>query len=174
MCAIGLSAGFIEPLESTGVALIITGIEQLCFAIESRGYTENHKQTYNRIMAGYFEDCIDFVSMHYENVERDEPFWKWVKETWIKSDRQLHFEEQMLRTDCHLPVPGFGYVFCAANWICWLIQLGKHLNPALDGYTPEQARAEILSWKNFEDSRFTRSISHTKYIQTFSENKFNA
>lgn len=171
VCAIGLSAGFIEPLESTGIALIIAGIEQLCFAIEPRGYTTIHKDYYNLVMAGYFEDAIDFVSMHYENVERDEPFWKWVKETWVKSDRQKHFEEQMMRTDCKLPISGFGYMFCASNWICWFMQLGKQMAPANDGLTVEQSRADILRWREFEESRHTRSISHTEYINTVNNGK---
>lgn len=164
VCAIGLSAGFIEPLESTGVALIIAGIEQLAFAIEPRGYTEIHKDYYNLVMSGYFEDAIDFVSMHYENVERDEPFWKWVKETWIKSDRQAHFEEQILRTDCKLPISGFGYMFCASNWVCWFMQLGKKMAPAGDGITKEQALTDMLKWREFEYTRHTRSIPHREYI----------
>lgn len=173
VCAIGLSAGFIEPLESTGIALIIAGIEQLCFAIEPRGYTNIHKETYNKIMAGYFEDCIDFVSMHYETVERDEPFWKWVKETWVKSNRQQHFEEQLQRNDCKLPEVGFGYVFWASNWVCWLAQLGKTVGEANDGHTKEQALNAMVRWKEFEDTRFTRSISHTKYIESFNKNKYD-
>ena len=174
VCAIGLSAGFIEPLESTGVALIIAGIEQLCFALEPRGYTDIHRNYFNLVMGGYFEDAIDFVSMHYENVERDEPFWKWVKETWVKSDRQRHFEEEIQRTDSQLPIPGFGYMFCASNWICWFMQLGKKMAPAADGYSAEFAREQILRWKTFEESRFTRSISHTQYIKSINENKYGS
>ena len=170
VCSIGLSAGFIEPLESTGVALIIAGIEQLTFALEPRGYTDNHRLTYNRIMSGFFEDAIDFVSMHYENVERDEPFWKWVKETWIKSPRQEHFEQQIQRTDCKLPISGFGYMFCASNWICWLAQLGKKISPAYDGSTKEQGHAEIVRWREFEYTRHARSIPHSQYINDINEN----
>lgn len=170
VCAIGLSAGFIEPLESTGIALIIAGIEQLAFAIEPRGYTEIHKNYYNLVMAGYFEDAIDFVSMHYENVERDEPFWKWVKETWVKSDRQKHFEEQMARSDVKQLVPGFGYMFCASNWICWFAQLGKKMGEANDGLTKEQALSAMLHWRNFESSRADRSVTHTEYINKLNGN----
>lgn len=170
VCSIGLSAGFIEPLESTGIALIIAGIEQLAFAIEPRGYTDIHKEYYNLVMAGYFEDAIDFVSMHYENVERDEPFWKWVKETWVKSDRQKHFEEQLLCTDRHLPISGFGYMFCASNWVCWFMQLGKKMMPANDGISKEQALTDMLRWREFEESRKTRSVPHRTYISELNKN----
>ena len=171
VCSIGLSAGFIEPLESTGIALIIAGIEQLAFAIEPRGYTETHRQAYNLIMKGYFEDAIDFVSMHYENVERDEPFWKWVKETWIKSDRQTHLEEQMSRSDTIQPISGFGYMFCASNWVCWLAQLGKPMGLANDGLTKEQALDAMLKWRGFEETRHTRAIPHQEYIARINANK---
>lgn len=168
--SIGLSAGFIEPLESTGIALIIVGIEQLAFRLESRYYTDNDVFYYNNLMSSYFEDCIDFVSMHYAKVDREDKFWKWVKETYVKSHRQEFYEEQMLRTDVPLPVKGSGLVFCATNWIIWLIQLGYKLNPANDGLSVDQALEELLFYHdNIESTRHTRSVKHVEYIDQLRE-----
>ena len=163
--SIGLSAGFIEPLESTGIALIITGIEQLSQAIASRSYTETQKKCYNVIMKGYFEDSIDFVSMHYAQPTRSGKIWDWVRETFVKSPRQLHYERQMLRTDNNsLPVEGYGYMFCGSNWICWLVQMGYKLHPSgANNLNDEQTLNEMMWW--YEGSKKTQLISHKEFIK---------
>jgi hypothetical protein len=117
-------------------------------------------------MSSYFEDCIDFINMHYEKVDRDDKFWKWVRATHIKSDRQRFYEQQLLRTDVPLPERGSGFVFCASNWFVWLIQLGYKVNPAFDGLTDKDALDELLFYHdNIESSRHTRSIKHVEYLE---------
>ena len=163
--AIGLSAGFIEPLESTGIALIIVGAEQLTFALEGRYYNQSNINYFNMLIENYFEDCIDFVSMHYALPEKDTPFWNWVKETWVKSDKQKWFEEEILKTDRPLPISNTGYVFCGNNWICWLVQMGYPINEAYDGLNKSQARQQCELWHNIEMSRSSHSAPHSKYIE---------
>ena len=163
--SIGLSAGFIEPLESTGVALIIAGIEQLVFALESRYYIDATVDYYNRLMANYFEDSIDFINMHYSVADRPEKFWQWVKETIVVSERQKFYERQMLRTDELLPVKGMGYMFCATNWIIWLIQLGFPLNASCQDMPKEQALEMIRNYYDECHSKFSNFMKHTDYIE---------
>ena len=164
--SIGLSAGFIEPLESTGIALIIIGIEQLVYRLEARYYSEMDIAYYNNIMTSMFEDSIDFINMHYAKVDREDKFWKWVRETHIKSDKQEFYEHLMLRTDSALITRGGGFVFCASNWFTWLIQLGYKLNPAYDGLTSDSSLEELLYYHdNIESTRHTRSIKHVDYLE---------
>lgn len=163
--SIGLSGGFLEPLESTGVALIIAGAEQLAFVLDSRFYTDINVKYFNNVMEGYFEDCIDFVSMHYENPTREGKLWDMVREKWVKSEKQEMFEKTIQRSDVPLPIPGFGYVFCASNWICWLIQMGKKVGRANDGLSDEQAEHELIKYYHFESSRHIRSMTHIDYIE---------
>jgi len=70
--AVGLSGGFLEPLESTGIYLIqeaITNFIELFPVVEQ---TE-----YNRIMDVEFERVRDFLLLHYVATRRnDSPFWK--------------------------------------------------------------------------------------------------
>ena len=123
--SIGLSAGFIEPLESTGIALIMEGIHQLAERILDNFYTENEVTLYNQTMKCFFEECIDFVSMHYSETDRSDPFWQNVKETFIKSNRQKFFEEELLNPYDTVPDKNKNTnFFCGANWSLWLIQLG--------------------------------------------------
>ena len=78
---IGLSAGFIEPLESTGIALICEGVGTACNVLESGYWREHDVEYFNAWMKQCFEVCSDFVSMHYSKSTKDTPFWRYVRET---------------------------------------------------------------------------------------------
>ena len=75
--SIGLSAGFMEPLESTGLYLIQSGIMHLLECLPSAGMNMSMLSTeYNRIMKNEFERVRDFLILHYLATERtDSDFW---------------------------------------------------------------------------------------------------
>ena len=131
---IGLSAGFIEPLESTGVALIMEGIIQLTKRINPKYYSSEDIDIYNNTMKKVFETSIDFVNMHYVDNQREEPFWKEVQKTITKSDTQKFYESVLLdeNRDIH-SIAWNKYqdinFFTGMNWMCWLIQLGYPVKP---------------------------------------------
>jgi tryptophan halogenase len=75
--AIGLSAGFIEPLESTGIFLIQRGLEELIECFPSRSLEPGLRNLYNERIARVYDDVRDFVLLHYLLTERDEhAFWR--------------------------------------------------------------------------------------------------
>jgi tryptophan halogenase len=76
--AIGLSAGFVEPLESTGLYLSDLGVITLA---EYFSFKDEHNETmsarYNRIMANRYYEILDFINMHYCMTQRsDTEFWQ--------------------------------------------------------------------------------------------------
>ena len=75
--AIGLAAGFIEPLESNGLYTIHQFLFELIRAL-SRGYpTEWDKQAYNYATFKMFNEFAEFVAIHYSLSRRDDtPYWK--------------------------------------------------------------------------------------------------
>lgn len=122
---IGLSAGFIEPLESTGIGLITYAVTQLNSAISERQFSDVNRDNFNLQMKILFEDCVDFVSMHYANNNRSGKFWSWVKEKFSPSPRMLHFIEELKNEKISIPHSGkFNYMFQGSNWSLLLIQLG--------------------------------------------------
>jgi tryptophan halogenase len=75
---IGLSAGFIEPLEATGLNWTITSGQVLCQAIAARYYDKDTAEKYNFNMLGYVYDVQDFIDAHYKlSARRDTEFWKY-------------------------------------------------------------------------------------------------
>ena len=76
--AIGLSAGFVEPLEATGLNWIITSADLLSQSLGARYYDADTSNKYNANMLGYIFDVHDFIDAHYKlSARRDSEFWRY-------------------------------------------------------------------------------------------------
>lgn len=74
--AIGLSSGFIEPLESTSIHLIQTAINRLLELLPAGEISEATREDYNARTAFEMERIRDFIILHYHANQRvGEPFW---------------------------------------------------------------------------------------------------
>ena len=74
--AIGLSAGFLEPLESTGIYLIQTGISLLLSNFPSKVHNQLLQDEVNAGQRHHWERIRDFIILHYwKNGRAGEPFW---------------------------------------------------------------------------------------------------
>ena len=78
--AIGLSGGFIEPLESTGLHLIQSAIAKLLGMFPNRGFDQVDIDTFNQQSRVEMERIRDFIILHYKATERDDTeFWRYCK-----------------------------------------------------------------------------------------------
>lgn len=169
--SIGLSAGFIEPLESTGIALITAGITQLSNAIQDGMYTYDNIDYYNLQMKLYFEDSVDFVNMHYAYSNRTSKFWNWVKEIFVPSDRMNFYISSLLDETIPVPFNGkFNYIFGGANWSTVLVQLGAVISSRKLPLTDDSARIILLdNFKKNEKYRHVWSRPHWLEIERLKE-----
>ncbi|MEM8492123.1 MAG: tryptophan halogenase family protein [Pseudomonadota bacterium] len=78
--AIGLSSGFIEPLESTGLFLVELSVATLCEYFPFTDDMQGLATGYNRIIQDRYEEILDFIVLHYCLTRRDDTaFWQEVQ-----------------------------------------------------------------------------------------------
>jgi tryptophan halogenase len=78
--AIGLSSGFIEPLESTTIHLIQKGVSRLVSLFPNQGFSQVDIDEFNRQSVIEIEQVRDFVVLHFHATQRDDSaFWDYCR-----------------------------------------------------------------------------------------------
>ncbi len=127
--SIGLSAGFIEPLESTGLGLIIEGIKSLTKLLGDGFYGQHDIDYFNNRMVLAYEQCIDYVNCHYSKSNIESPFWDYVRKNFVMSKSQEFCIKELSSDNKTIMPGGKGFIFGNSNWVHWLIQAGYDINP---------------------------------------------
>ena len=128
--ALGLAGGFIEPLESTSIHLIQTGINKLFWLFPDKAFSAVERDEYNRLMIDQYEYVRDFIVLHYKATARnDTPFWRDMAAMEIPDS--LAHKIELFRTKGR--IRRFDHdLFGVANWAA--VMLGQNIVP--DGYDP--------------------------------------
>lgn len=74
--AVGLSSGFMEPLESTSIHLIQTAVDRFLKFLPGAELSDIDIDEYNRQNRFEWESIRDFLVLHYHRNEREEAFWR--------------------------------------------------------------------------------------------------
>jgi tryptophan 7-halogenase len=78
--ALGLSGGFLEPLESTSIHLVQSGIARLMTCFPTRTFDQKEIDRFNTLTEQEYVDIRDFLVLHYKATERDDtPFWDYCR-----------------------------------------------------------------------------------------------
>ena len=165
--ALGLSSGFLEPLESTSIHLIQVSIARLLEMLPTRGFEPADTRRYNRLMTQEFESVRDFLIFHYHATERaDTPYWNHVRTMAIPESL-----EERIRI-----YRATGRVFREANELftktSWLaIMDGQGLGA--DSYDPlagaipfEDAKARLSHIAAVTAAAVARMPAHEEFIRT--------
>lgn len=91
--AIGLSGGFLEPLESTSITLIQSGLERLVRLFPDRDFDPALPALFDRQSRLEFERIRDFLLLHYcLNRREGEPMWDRMRTMKLPEELQLKID----------------------------------------------------------------------------------
>ena len=120
--AIGLSSGFLEPLESTSIQLIMDGVGRLIQFMPDRDFAPALAAEYNRRMSAQYESIRDFIILHYKLTRRDDSeFWRYVAAMPIPET--LAEQIELFRATGHVSIR-YAEGFAEPSWIALLMGLG--------------------------------------------------
>lgn len=126
--AIGLSQGFIEPLEATALHLTQISIEIFMDEFEAGGFGNQHQDRFNHTMQQRYERVRDYIVAHYKlNTRSDSDYWIANRENMQLSDSLLHlltvwYEKGELPKEIHRQ--GLQEHFGVTSWHCLLAGYG--------------------------------------------------
>ncbi|MEO0396402.1 MAG: tryptophan halogenase family protein [Cyanobacteria bacterium P01_A01_bin.137] len=167
--SIGLSGGFIEPLESTGIYLIETGLKKFLELFPDRHCSPALARRYNRKMTEIYEEIRDFIVFHYCTTQReDTPFWQANKfHGAIPNSLQEKLElfEVMLPNFDLLDRPELFADYSYVAVLCGMNHLPKESLPVLD-YAATQDVDNVLHQLAQEANQLKQDLpDHTRYLE---------
>ena len=123
--AIGLSSGFIEPLESTSIHVIHTAINRLLDLLPAGAITQATRDDYNARSRFEMEKIRDFIILHYHANQRvGEAFWDELRT--MSVPQTLQHKIDLFRATGRIS-PSFDELFDARAWI--FVLLGQNIFP---------------------------------------------
>jgi len=128
--AMGLSSGFVEPLESTSIHMVQAAISKLIALFPDRRFDPVERTEFNDQMRALYEDVRDFIILHYCATKRDDtPFWNYV--------RTMEIPESLQRKIALFRGKGRNFregydLFGSPSWVA--VMLGQGIVP--DDYEP--------------------------------------
>ena len=163
--AIGLSAGFMEPLESTSIHLIQTAVTRLLALFPDRDFDPYAAREYNRLTQIEYERIRDFLILHYHAVQRDEPLWRQTASMAIPDTLQYKIEH--FRRYGRLVAENME-LFQNANWLAVLVGQEvwpRRYHPLTDMRSQVDAAGRLRGMRQLIGEAVKAMPTHRQYIE---------
>lgn len=163
--AIGLSGGFLEPLESTSIHLIQSGIAKLLSLFPDRACDPLTREQYNRVVQREFEDVRDFLILHYHSTsDRPEPMWEHCRR--MKIPEALAWKVAQFSRSGRI-VLGSDELFKEASWFAVLMGQGHRpgdYNPLIDAVSREDNLAHLRAARDGVRAAAAKMADHASFF----------
>ena len=166
--AIGLSSGFLEPLESTSIHLVTTAILRLMKLFPFGGNTTMLAEQFNREAQLELETVRDFVILHYHQTQRnDSAFWDHYRSMAVP-DSLVH-RMAMFRENGYAWPDDVG-LFRVDSWV--QVMMGQGLMPkqhhGAGGVLPADGlKQQMMTLRNMIDNAVLQMPAHGDFIQSY-------
>ena len=166
--AIGLSAGFMEPLESTSIHLINTGINKLLAVLSLDGMTSTQAASYNRLTGKEYARIRDFLILHYNATTRDDSeFWNYcrtmdVPDTLTEKIELFRANGQIFREEDEL--------FTETSWAAVMLGQGIQMQgsgPVADAINPAEIKTEVDGMEQSIRYLVQRLPAHGEFVSRY-------
>lgn len=166
--AVGLSSGFMEPLESTSIHLIQTGVTKLLDFFPDRSFDQVDIDEYNRLTRLEFDGIRDFLILHYHMTERnDSPFWDYCRSMDIPET--LARRIALFRGRGRMPPRLIYDLFTDTSWIAVFLGQGvapQSYEPLVDVHEVEDVKARLRAERAAIEKAATAMPSHEDYVRS--------
>lgn len=163
--ALGLAGGFVEPLESTAIHMVQSGILRLLRMFPFDGINEPYVNEFNKQMSDEFLFIRDFIVLHYHVTEReDTEFWRHCKTMEIPESLQ-HRIDMFKRTGSVFHK--VGDLFAENSWTQVMLGQGlmpEQYHPIVDMMSDKELKGFMNSIKSSVDHLVGQLPSHQKFI----------
>ncbi|MFL6727959.1 MAG: tryptophan 7-halogenase, partial [Sphingomicrobium sp.] len=156
---------FIEPLESTSIHLVQSGIMKLLALFPDRRFNPAERDEYNRQVKDVFEDVRDFIILHYKATRRDDSeFWNYCRT--MELPDKLASKVELWRSKGRLFRDG-QELFGPASWVAILLGQGivpQEQDPAVATIDPAMT-AETIDKMHLSYRRMAEEMpTHAEFI----------
>ncbi len=163
--AIGLASGFLEPLESTSIYLIQSGIARLVNLFPDNGFSDVVIDRYNAQCAFEIEKIRDFIILHYCATERnDSPFWNYVRTMEIPAPLRQNIA---LFRDSGRFYRNAEEMFALASWVEVMVGqriMPERYHPIVDQMSDEKLGQYMVTVRNIITQCVDAMPAHEAFI----------
>ena len=154
---LGLSQGFIEPLEATALHLVQTAIELFIDHFTQGNFTALHRNSFNKNIHERFARVRDYIVAHYKlNTRNDSDYWRANRNNMNLSESLLQILDVWYRCgdlEQEIDRQQLSSHFGAASWHCLLAGYGAF--PAL---APNQPRKSEGKGDHYEEQKIAQQL----------------
>ncbi|KQS54391.1 tryptophan halogenase [Brevundimonas sp. Leaf363] len=163
--SVGLSSGFLEPLESTSIALIETAIERLKGLFPDKRFDPAVIDEFNEQSAEEMERVRDFVILHYKlNQRTDTAFWRDCREMEIPETLQRKIALWRARGQF---VRYRWEMFHPASWLAIYDGFDvwpDRVDPAVEALDPEQLKRSLEAMRRAVAEAVSQTPTHAQFL----------
>jgi tryptophan halogenase len=169
--AFGLASGFIEPLESTSIFLVSSGLLRLLKLFPINGIEQIAIDEYNRQASAEIELIRDFIVLHYKATERtDSPFWRQCRTMPIPQSLSRRID--LFRETGRIFI-GADELFRVDSWTQVMIGQGiipKQYHPIVNQTGNEELVNFLQGFKQHIEKNVALMPSHEQFIKRYCAN----
>ena len=163
--ALGLASGFLEPLESTSIHLIQSGLTQLAAIFPDRSFDPSDAAEYNRLIIEEFDRVRDFIILHYKATTReDAPLWQYCRNMDIPEE--LAYRSNLFRSSGRVAFHD-RELFVESNWLSIFIGQGiwpQRYDPLADLLPLDSISAHLTQMRNLIRQTAEAMPTHAGFI----------